>query len=94
VGRVTIEVLSWVLVRVDRTVMAGTVEVTVLTVDKTTETSVAVTPLREVVDNEVPCKSIVTVVVVTGRVVDFEITLVAWKVEVKVWPGKTVDLTM
>ena len=36
---------------------------------------------------EVPFRSTRTVEVETGRVVDLEIIFVAWRVDVKVWPG-------
>jgi hypothetical protein len=63
------------------------VDVLVFTVEKIVENSVLVWALRERVTTDVPCRSTRMVDVKTGRVVDFETTFVAWKVEVNVWPG-------
>jgi len=46
------------------------------------------------VATEVPFRSTRTVEVETGRVVDLEIIFVAWRVDVKVWPGKVNVLTI
>ena len=62
-------------------------DVLVFTVEKIVEISVLVLPLKEGVTTDVPCRSTRMVDVETGRVVDFETTFVAWKVEVNVWPG-------
>jgi hypothetical protein len=68
------------------------VDVDVLTVEKITDVLVTVWPLSEVVAIEVPCRSIKTVEVETGSVVVLEMIFVAWKVVVKVAPGKMEDL--
>ena len=63
--------------------------VLVFTVEKIVEISVLILPLSERVTTDIPCRSARMVDVETGRVVDFETTVVAWNVEVNVWPGNT-----
>ena len=60
--------------------------------EKITDVSVTVWPLSEVVAIEIPCGSIKTVEVETGRVVILEMIFVAWKVVVKVAPGEMDDV--
>ena len=63
--------------------------VLVFTVEKIVEISVLILPLSERVTADIPCRSTRMVDVETGRVVDFETAVVAWKVEVNVRPGNT-----